>query len=100
VLIDPTTKDTELIQLNQDTEEYMKNEVIPHVPDAIYRYEFDPKKAESASNKERLGAEFPFTKFFYEYSEPEEAASLLDEFLGLEKTLTSLVDELQRGVKR
>lgn len=100
VLIDSTTKDTELIQLNQDAEEYMKSEVIPHVPDAIYRYEYDPKKAESASNKERLGAEFPFTKFFYEYSEPEEAESLLDEFLELEGTLSSLVDELQRGVKR
>ena len=66
VLIDPTTKDTELIRLNQDEVAYMQAEVIPHVPDAIYRYEYDPEKAESASNKERLGAEFPFTRYFYE----------------------------------
>lgn len=32
----------------------MEVEVFPHIPDAMYFYEFDPTKAESATNKENL----------------------------------------------
>lgn len=99
VLLDPTTKDTELIRLNQDEVAYMQAEVIPHVPDAIYRYEYDPKKADSATNKERLGAEFPFTRYFYEYQEPESADSLLAQFMELEHSLTEKIAALQEGVE-
>lgn len=80
VMIDPTTKDTEIIHLNQDVEAYMQNEVYPYVPDAIYRYEYDPNKAESSSNRERKGAEFPFVRYFYEYTVPEDSQNLLDQF--------------------
>ncbi len=45
ILTDPTTKDTEIIKLNQDVQAYFDAEVLPHVPDAIWAYEFDPKKA-------------------------------------------------------
>nr|WP_289698124.1 class I SAM-dependent DNA methyltransferase [Enterocloster clostridioformis] len=99
VLIDPTTKDTEIIRLNQDAEEYMQAEVFPHIPDAMYMYEFDENKAESATNKERLGAEFPFTRYFYEYHEPEKADDLLAQFMELEKSLSAKIGDLQRGAK-
>ena len=99
VMIDPTTKDTEIIRLNQDVAEYMAAEVLPHIPDAIYRYEFDPKKAESATNKERLGAEFPFTRYFYEYREPEKADDLLAQFMALEETLSAKIAALQKGAE-
>lgn len=99
ILIDPTTKDTEIIRLNQDVASYMNAEVFPHVPDAIYRYEYDPKKADSASNKEKLGAEFPFTRYFYEYHEPESADTLLSEFMDLEKSLSEKIATLQKGAK-
>jgi type I restriction enzyme M protein len=95
VLIDPTTKDTEIIRLNQDADEYMRAEVLPHIPDAIYFYDFDETKKPSATNKEKLGAEFPFTRYFYEYHEPEKADDLLTEFMDLEKTLTAEIAELQ-----
>lgn len=95
---DPTTKDTEIVRLNQDVDEYMKAEVLPHIPDALYFYEYDPKKAENASNKERLGAEFPFARYFYEYHEPERADDLLAQFMELENSLTSKIAELQKGV--
>lgn len=88
ILIDPTTKDTEIIRLNQSEKDYMEAEVLPHIPDAIYRYEYDPKKAENASNRQRLGAEFLFTKYFYEYKKPEAADILLDRFISSEKKLT------------
>jgi type I restriction enzyme M protein len=96
-IVDPTTKDTEIIALSQDPEEYMKAEVYPYVPDAIWRYEFKENKAISASNKERLGAEFPFTRFFYEYHEPEKADDLLAEFMELEASLSEKIAALQKG---
>lgn len=95
VMIDPTTKDSELIQLNQDPDEYMKAEVLPHIPDAIYYYDFDKNKKQSATNKEKLGAEFPFTRYFYEYHEPEKADDLLAEFMDLEKQLSTEIADLQ-----
>ncbi len=96
-IADPTTKDTEIIRLNQDAYAYMKVEVYPHVPDAIYRYEYDPKKADSATNKERLGAEFPFTRYFYEYHEPEKADDLFARFMELEKSLSAKIADLKKG---
>lgn len=99
VIIDPTTKDTEIIALNQDVKTYMENEVYPHVPDAIYRYEYDPNKADSATNKEKLGAEFPFTRYFYEYREPESADALLAQFMDLEKSLSEKIATLQKGAE-
>ena len=98
VLIDPTTKDTEIIRLNQDVEVYMDTEVFPHIPDAIYRYEYDPKKTDSATNKEKVGAEFPFTRYFYEYHEPESAEVLLSQFMELEKSLSEKIASLKKGV--
>ena len=72
---------------------------LPHIPDAMYMYEFDENKAESATNKERLGAEFPFTRYFYEYHEPEKADDLLAQFMELEKSLSAKIGDLQRGAK-
>lgn len=97
VLIDPTTKESEIIPINENVDQYMKTEVLPHVPDAIYRYEYDPSKAESATNKERLGAEFPFVRFFYEYQELEDASALFERFLELEEALTDQIDALKRS---
>ena len=94
VIVDPTTKDTEIISLDKDPAAYMQTEVYPYVPDAIWRYEYDPEKAESASNKEKLGAEFPFTRFFYEYHEPEKSDDLLTEFMEIEKGLAAKIAAL------
>ena len=97
IIKDTTTKDTEIIKLTQDPEEYFQREVYPHVPDAIWAYEYDPEKKESATNKEKLGAEFPFTRFFYEYKEPEKADDLLAQFMELEKSLSTKIAALQES---
>lgn len=94
ITVDSTTKDTEIIKLTKDPEEYFAEEVYPHVPDAIWCYEFDPSKKESATNKEKQGAEFPFTRFFYEYKAPEAADDLLAQFMELEKSLTAKIAQL------
>ena len=97
IIKDTATKDTEIIKLTQDPEEYFLREVYPHVPDAIWVYEYDPEKKESASNREKLGAEFPFTRFFYEYEEPEKADDLLAQFMELEKVLSEKIAALQES---
>ena len=97
VITDSTTKDTELIGLRIDLEEYFKREVYPHVPDAIYAYEYDENKKASATNKEKLGAEFPFTRYFYEYKAPEKADDLLAQFIEIENELAAKVAALTGG---
>ena len=57
-LADSETSDSEIIKLNVDVEKYFEKEVYPHVPDAMY---FDDVGC---------GAEFPFTRYFYEGSVP------------------------------
>ena len=94
IIPDPTTKDTEIVPLNEDVEEYFKREVYPHVPDAIYVYEYDPNKKTTSSNREKIGAEFPFTRYFYEYKEPEKADELLAQFMEIERGLSEKVSAL------
>ncbi len=97
ILLDKTTKDTEIIKLTKDVEEYFSEEVYPHVPDALYFYEFDESKKESTSNKEKLGAEFPFTRFFYEYKEPEKSDDLLAQFMDIENSLSDKIKSLMES---
>lgn len=94
IIVDPTTKDTEIIKLAQDPEEYFKKEVYPHVPDAIWKYEFDSSKKVSTNNREKQGAEFPFTRYFYEYTAPESADELLTQFMEIEKSLAEKIAQL------
>ena len=76
IVKDTATKDTEIIKLTQDPEKYFEAEVYPHVPDAIWLYEFDPSKKVSVSNRERIGAEIAFTQYFYEYSRDDTAQGI------------------------
>jgi len=92
--VDPATKDSERIKLNEDVEEYFKREVYPHIPDAIWKYESD-ETAKKPVIKE--GAEFPFTRYFYEYKAPEKADDLLQEFIDIEKAMAPKIKQLLRG---
>jgi len=106
IIYDSTTKDTELIKLNMDVNEYFKKEVYPHVPDAHYVYEYGeegklplyPSKQTAATlSREKTGAEFPFTRYFYEYKEPEKADVLLERFMELEKSIAEKMKGLGLG---
>ena len=84
IIPDPTTKDTEIIKLNQDTQEYFEREVLPHIPDALW---FD---------EEKIGAEFPFTRYFYEYQLPETSEKLFAKFMEIESSVNQKISELTR----
>lgn len=70
---------------------------MPHIPDAIYFYDFDENKKISSTNKEKLGAEIPFTRYFYKYVAPEKSDKLLSEFFELEKELADDISNLLKS---
>ncbi len=79
---DKSTKDSEIVKFDEDVEDYMAREVLPHVPDAKY---FD---------EDKIGAEIPFTRYFYRYQEPKSSEELEKEFLELEKSVNERVAKL------
>lgn len=84
---DDATKDTELVKLSEDVDDYFEREVWPYVPDAKW---FD----EESDSVVKTGAEIPFTRFFYKYEVPESSDALLAEFNELESQLQDQIKEL------
>lgn len=91
IIYDSSTKDSELIKINQDADEYMKKEVYPHIPDAHYVFEENMNAKKPVI---KTGAEIPFTRYFYKYQEPEKSENLEREFLKLEEEINSKIKEL------
>ena len=90
-LYDKETKDTELVSMTENIDEYMAREVLPHIPDAVAFFE------ENLSAKKptiKTGAEIRFTKYFYSYQEPEKSDELERKFLELEKSISTEIDSL------
>ena len=75
----------------------LRRKCIPMYPTLSGPMNLTLRKRESATNKEKLGAEFPFTRFFYEYKEPEKADDLLARFMELEKSLSEKIAVLQES---
>ena len=80
---DSKKRDNESVPLNEDVEQYFKNEVLPHVPDAWIDYD-----------KTRIGYELNFTKYFYQYKPLRAASEVKSEIVGLEKSITDLLKDL------
>ncbi|HEM2905836.1 TPA: N-6 DNA methylase [Streptococcus suis] len=84
IVYDKTTKDSEIVKLSEEVETYFEREVYPHVPDAHFWWE-----------ENKLGAEIPFTRYFYQYQAPEKAEDLLKQFYDLEDQLQALLEDLK-----
>ncbi|HEL1674018.1 TPA: N-6 DNA methylase [Streptococcus suis] len=84
IVYDKTTKDSEIVKLSEEVETYFEREVYPHVPDAHFWWE-----------ENKLGAEIPFTRYFYHYQAPEKAEALLKQFYDLEDQLQALLEDLK-----
>lgn len=94
IIYDKETKDTEIVRFDEDIEDYMKKEVLPHVPDAKWFWE------ENLSAKKpviKIGAEIPFTRYFYKYQQPIPSDELAAKFVELEKTVSSRITSLFGG---
>lgn len=98
IMYDKESKDTEIVKFEEDINTYMAREVLPHIPDAKAFFE---GKSETATWDEdngekiiKIGAEIPFTKYFYEYKEPTPSEELLAKFQELEKQVREKIDGL------
>ena len=95
IIPDPTTKDSEIVKYTKDIKEYMNEEVLPHIPDAM---EFFEENMNTKKPLIRTGAEFPFARYFYEYQEPENSEKLEKEFLTIEASLNNKIEKLFKEV--
>lgn len=80
---DSSKKDTEIIPLLKDIDEYFKENVTPYNP-----------LAWMDRNKDKVGYEIPFTRIFYKFVEPKSSNEIFNEIKELELEETRLMKEL------
>ncbi len=98
IIYDKETKDTELIPWKQNIDDYMDKEVLPHVPDAKYFFEGKDENAkfidDIGEKVVKIGAEIPFTRYFYKYQQPTPSEELEKRFLELEMSVNERIKKL------
>lgn len=82
-------KDTEIVPLtyNGGIETYLKNEVYPYAPNAVY----DEKKT-------KIGYEISFTKYFYKPVELRPLQDIVNELHALETETEGLLNDIVKGL--
>lgn len=91
ILYDKETKDTEDVCIEENIDDYMKREVLPHVPDAKAFFEEDVSKKKPVI---KTGAEIPFTRYFYKYQQPEPSEKVAELIKKLEAETNQQMQEL------
>lgn len=91
ILYDKETKDTEDVCIEEDIDDYIKREVLPHVPDAKAFFEEDVSKKKPVI---KTGAEIPFTRYFYKYQQPEPSEKVAELIEKLEAETNQQMQEL------
>ena len=98
IIWDKETKDTEIVPWKQSIEDYMAKEVLPHVPDAQWFFEGKDQNASFMDDRGqkiiKIGAEIPFTRYFYKYQQPTPSEELLAKFIELDKEVDAKIKEL------
>ena len=80
---DVDLRDYENVLLKDDIDEYMKREVLPHVPDAWVD-----------KSKTKVGYEIPVTRHFYEYMPPRPLKEIEKEIKDLEDEIRGMLTEI------
>ena len=88
---DPDLRDTENVPLTEDIGEYMKREVLPHVPDAWVN---ETVKDDKDGLPGKVGYEINFNRYFYVYTPPRKPEVIAAEIREMEKRFV----ELMKGV--
>lgn len=83
---DTTLRDFENVPLKDDIDAYFIREVLPHVPDAWMD-----------RDKDKVGYEISFTKYFYEYTPLRTTTDIAAELLALDDETENLLREIVRG---
>lgn len=91
IIYDKETYDKEIVKYTESIEDYMAREVLPYVPDAQWFWE------ENLGAKKpviKIGAEIPFTRYFYKYSQPQPSEELVAKFMKLEESVSERIKKL------
>ncbi|MFQ2269609.1 type I restriction-modification system subunit M [Aeromonas enteropelogenes] len=84
-------RDNENVPLGEDIHEYLKREVLPHVPDAwIDLSKTDPLDGQVGI----VGYELPFNRHFYQYQPPRELAAIDADLDAVAKEIMQLLAEV------
>ncbi len=75
--------DSDLHKLEEPCEEYLKREVLPHVPDAWIDH-----------SKTKVGYEIPLNRHFYVYQPPRELSEIEADIKTLEKDILAMLAEV------
>lgn len=98
IVYDTKAKDTEIVKWDEKIDDYMAREVLPHIPDAKAFFEAEDENAtfedDMLAKKVKIGAEIPFTRYFYKYQEPTPSEDLLKKFKDLEDIVREKIDGL------
>lgn len=95
IIYDKETKDSEIVKWDENIDDYMKREVLPHVPDAKWFFEEDLTKKKPVI---KTGAEIPFTRYFYKYQAPTPSEELAKKFASLEESLKERITKSFGGM--
>lgn len=91
IIYDKETKDTEIVKFEESIDDYMKREVLPHVPDAKAFFEENLSKKTPVI---KTGAEIPFTRYFYKFENPVSSEELESKFEDLQNSISVKIKEL------
>jgi type I restriction enzyme M protein len=80
---DPELRDFENVPLKEDVDEYMKWEVLPHVPDAWVD-----------ESKTRVGYEINLNRYFYQYTPPRPLEEIEIDLKKIEKEIADMLAEV------
>lgn len=81
---DPEKRDTEMVPLTMDVNEYFEKEVLPHIdPDSWIDF-----------SKTRINYEINFTRYFYKYEKPKPSDEIAKDIINSEKRIDALMKTL------
>ncbi|MFB0725091.1 N-6 DNA methylase [Aeromonas salmonicida] len=84
-------RDYENVPLGEDIHEYLKREVLPHVPDAW----IDTSKTDPLDGQVGIvGYEIPFNRYFYQYQPPRELVAIDADLDAVAKEIMQLLAEV------
>ncbi|MFG1841831.1 N-6 DNA methylase [Micromonospora sp. NPDC049175] len=82
-MADADLRDNENVPLDEDIHDFLKREVVPHVPDAWID-----------ETKTKIGYEIPFSRHFYVYKSPRQLVEIDADIRALEAEIQALLSEV------
>jgi type I restriction enzyme M protein len=83
LVADPDLRDNENVPLAEAIDDYMKREILPHVPDAWVD-----------ESKTKIGYEIPFNRHFYRYEPPRPIAAIDADVLRVQAEIQAALSEV------